>query len=342
MNRFLSKKNALVKFYCLVFTVLVSVCSAVELPNSPISLDPATKDYLEGFSKVFGSIAHLPLAEQRAVVKKMLKMNKSGLEAIEKVEDRAVSGREGLIDIRVFSPKSEGLLPIIVYYHGGGWVYGSVDQSEAICRRLANAMGAIVVSIEYRLSPEYKFPIPLQDCYDATKWVAKNANALLGDSNKLIVCGDSAGGNLAAAVALMAQEEKLFSIAGQLLIYPILTTDLEQEHYENSLDKSIISLKNMQFFINAYLSSPEDRNNPYVAPLKSKNLAGLPPCFIITAEHDALKYEGALYREALYKAGTQVQLKCYPGVIHGFLGFSMADAVKEEAMEDMRAWVNSL
>ena len=140
----------------------------------------------------------------------------------------------------------------------------------------------------------------------------------------------------------MNQEEKLFSIAGQLLICPVLTTDLEKEYYESSLDQSIITIEGMQFFINAYLSSPEDGQNPYAAPLKSKNSAPLPSCFIMTAEHDALKHEGALYKEALHNTGTQVQLKCYPGVLHCFLDFPLAETIKEEAMKDMKAWVKEL
>jgi acetyl esterase len=266
----------------------------------------------------------------------------SAMESVAKVEDREADGRDGPVHVRIFSPKTEGPLPVIVYYHGGGWVYGNIESSEAFCRKLANVTGAIVASVEYRLAPEHKFPIPLHDCYDATKWVAKNAGAFLGDPNKLVVCGDSAGGNLAAAVALMNQKEKAFSIAGQLLIYPILTTDLIQEYYDDSPDKAIISLQNMQFFIDAYLSSPEDSKNPYAAPLKSKNLAQLPSCFIVTAEYDALKHEGARYREALDLAGTQVQHKCYPGVIHGFLGFPLAESVREEAMGDIKDWVNDL
>ncbi len=304
------------------------------------TLDPATVGFLEGFSKIFASIAHLPIVKQRETIQEMFRIPEK--ESIGRIEDKVVSGRHGSINVRLFSPKSKNPLPIIVYFHRGGWVYGSIEESEMICRRLANQTGAIVAAVEYRLSPEHKFPIPLEDCYDATKWIVQNAATLQGDPNKVILCGESAGGNLAAAVALMVGETKSCKLAGQLLIYPILTTDLEKKHYDNSPDKSLLSFDNMQFFLSAYLSSPKDGENPYASPLKNKKFSHLPSCFIITAEHDALKHEGALYGEALRNAKIPVQTKCYPGVIHGFLDLPLADAIKKEALEDIRAWVKNL
>ena|GEM_PF-402587 len=305
-------------------------------------LDPETVIFLDGFSKVFASIAHLSIPEQRATIKEMFSVPKNQLESIERIEDKVVPGRHGSINIRLFSPKSESNLPVIIYFHRGGWVYGSIEESEMICRRLANATGSIVAAIEYSLSPENKFPIPLEDCYDATKWIVENASTFLGDPNKVILCGESAGGNLAAATALMILKTKQFTIAGQLLIYPVLTSDLEQGHYDNSPDKSLLSYGNMQFFWNMYLSSPEDGKNPFASPLKNKNFVNLPPCFIITAEHDALKHEGACYGKALQVAGVKVQVKNYPGVIHGFLDLPLADAIKKEAIEDIATWVKRL
>lgn len=261
------------------------------------------------------------------------------LEKISKVENRIVDGTHGPIALRLFFPKNEGPLPIIVYFHRGGWVYGSIDESEQICRRLSNATESIVVAVEYRLSPEHKFPIPLQDCYEAAKWTFKNAPSYLGDPKKLIVCGESAGGNLAAAVSLMAQRTKEFPIAGQLLLYPILTNDLDRECYNASPDKSLLTYENMQFFWDSYLSSPEDGKNPHASPLKSRQFSGLPRTFVITAEYDALKHEGAKYAEELQRAGVEVQTKCYARVIHGFLDLPLADATKKKAMNDIIAWI---
>jgi len=246
------------------------------------------------------------------------------------------------MDIRLFIPKNEGPLPVIVYLHRGGWVYGSIQESEMICRRLANETGCIIAAVEYRLAPEHKFPIPLEDCYDATKWVFENATSFSGDPEKIIVCGESAGGNLAAATILMAQQENEITIAGQLLIYPILTSDLEKKHYDNSPDKSLLSYENMQFFWSMYLSSSEEGNNPLVSPLKGDGFTDLPPCFIITAEHDALKHEGASYAKALQEAEVPTQIKNYPGVIHGFLDLPLGDAAKKQAIEDITAWLKEL
>ena len=218
-------------------------------------------------------------------------------------------------------------------------MYGSIAESETICRRLANETKSIVAAVDYSLAPEHKFPIPQEDCYDATKWIAENASTFLGDPSKLFLCGESAGGNLAASVALMGSRTKEFMIKGQLLIYPILTDDLELKHYENSPDKSLLSYGNMQFFWNMYLSSPEDGNNPFASPLKNENFTNLPNCFIITAEHDALKHEAMRYEESLQKAGVMVRSKNYPAVIHGFLDLPLANATKERAIKDIAIWI---
>lgn len=311
--------------------------------NEPTSeLDLPTSHFLDEFSKIFASIADLSLPEQREAIKEMFRVPESQLESIERIKDLVVPGRHGSIPVRLFIPKNEGPLPVAIYFHRGGWVYGSIEESEMICRRLANETGAIVAAVEYRLSPEHKFPIPLEDCYDASKWIVENAPAFLGDPNRVVLSGESAGGNLAAAVALMMHKTNDFKIAGQLLLYPVLTSDLEKKHYDNSPDKSLLSYENMQFFWNMYLSSPEDGNNPFASPLKSENFANLPSCFIVTAEYDALKHEGARYGKALQMAGVPVQVKNYPGVLHGFLDLPLSDAIKKEAIEDIAAWLKGL
>ncbi len=310
--------------------------------NKIKQLDAVTADFLDGFDAIFSMIATLSIPEQRSAIKNMFYIPESSLEHIAKTENKEISGRHGPIKIRIFTPKIDDNLPVIVFFHRGGWVYGSIEESEVICRKLANETGAIVVAVSYRLSPEHKFPIPLEDCYDATKWIVENATTFSGNSQKVIISGESAGGNLAAGVALMIQDLNQFSVIGQLLLNPILSSDLDIEAYENSPDKSLISLQNMQFFLASYLSSPQEGENPYVSPIKSENLFKLSPAFIVTSEHDALKHEGASYAEALQKAGILVQLKCYPDVIHGFLNLPLAGAVKKEAVEDIAVWVKNL
>lgn len=328
--------------FSLIATEETKMTDTTFISKSTNDLDPATVNFLDGFSKMFASIENLSIPEQRATIKEMFYVPENQLEAIEKIEDQVILGKHGTINIRLFTPNNTGHLPVIVYFHRGGWVYGSIQESEMICRRLANETGAIVAAVEYRLSPENKFPIPLEDCYDAAYWISKNASTFSGNPEKIILCGESAGGNLAAAVALMTLKTKQFTVAGQLLIYPVLTNELEKKHYDNSPDKSLLSYENMQFFWNMYLSSVEEGNNPFASPLKNENFSGLPSCFIITAEYDALKHEGAAYKEALQKAGVKVQSENYPGVIHGFLDLPLADAIKKEAIKDIARWVKKL
>ncbi len=318
------------------------ILSAITVTQPITPMDTQTSQFLEEFAKVFSSLDNLPLSEQRATIKEMFRIPESQLEQVASFENIVVNGTNGDIPVRIFSPSSNGPLPIIVFFHRGGWVYGSVDESERICRKLANEIGAIVASVEYKLSPEHKFPIPLEDCYDATKWLVQNAATFSGNAAQVILCGESAGGNLAAAVALKARDTKEFSVARQLLLYPVLTMELDEQRYENSPDKSLLTYDNMTFFIDSYLSSGADLENPYAAPIKSHDLTRLPACFVVTAEFDALKHEGQEYAEVLGKFGVDTLYKCYPGVIHGFLDLPLADEVKQDAMADIVAWVKSL
>lgn len=310
--------------------------------NTATSLSMEATAFLQGFSQVFASIGHLPIPKQRAVIKKLFQIPQDRLTHILKVEDKTITGRHGEIPLRIYTPKIGTNLPVIVYLHRGGFVYGSLDEAEMICRELSNTTGSIVISVEYRLAPEYTFPIPLEDCYDATLWASENASSLSGNPEKIIICGESAGGNLAAAVALMSRDEKQLTLAGQLLIYPVLTTHLNPVNYEMSPDKSLLSLENMEFFLNSYLNNPQDKENPYAAPLKCSNLGGLPLAFIITAEHDALKHEGEAYAEALSEAGVCTEHACYLDVIHGFLDLPIAKATRNQALQDIKVWVNTI
>jgi acetyl esterase len=310
------------------------------MPNTATSLSLEATAFLEGFSQVFASIEHLPIPEQRAAIKKIFHIPQDHLMNILKVEDKTIVGRNGEIPLRIYTPKIGSDLPVIVNLLRGGFVFGSVDEAETVCRQLSNTTGAIVISVEYRLAPEHTFPIPLEDCYDATLWASKNASSFSGNPDKVIICGESAGGNLAAAVALMNRDQNQISLAGQLLLYPVLTTGLNPECYEMSPDKHLLSFENMAFFLNAYLKNPQDKENPYAAPLKSKDLSNLPTILIITAEHDALKHEGEAYFEALKEAGVSAEHSCYLDVIHGFIDLPIAKATRNEALQEIKAWVN--
>jgi acetyl esterase len=238
---------------------------------------------------------------------------------IAKVEDRAVASPDGEIPIRVFTPDAPGPLPILVHYHGGGWVIGNIDQSENLCRAMANATPCIVVSVEYRLAPETRFPGGVEDCYAATKWVAEHGVELGGDPSRLAVGGESAGGNLAAAVAIMARDRGGPKISFQLLVYPIADYDFETGSYRENAEGYGLTRDTMQYFWELYLDDSTPGTHPLIAVVKS-DLAGLPPALVITAECDVLRDEGIAYAEKLKAAGVPVEHAHYPGQIHGFFG----------------------
>ena len=236
---------------------------------------------------------------------------------IARVEDRTVPGPDGDIPIRVYRPDAEGPLPILVWYHGGGWVIGSIETHDNTCRALANLTPCIVVSVEYRLAPEARFPAGPEDCYAATRWVAEHGAELGGDPSRLAVGGDSAGGNLAAAIALMARDRGGPSIAFQLLVYPVTDADFETGSYREMAEGYGLTRDTMMYFWELYLADPAGAANPLASVLRA-DLAGLPPALVITAEYDPLRDEGDAYAAKLQAAGVQVEHVSYPGQIHGF------------------------
>ena len=230
----------------------------------------------------------------------------------------AGGGSAGRLSIpaRLYRPAG-GRLPAVVYFHGGGWLLGSVESHDAACRALANASGAAVVSVGYRRGPEHRFPVAVEDCYAAARWVHDRAQELEVDPRRLAVAGDSAGGNLATAVALLARDRGEPPVALQLLVYPVTTTDLEKG-FDRAYEGFFLYYDELQWHQDNYLSSPEDRRSPLVSPLDAADLRGLPPAMVITAQCDPLHAQGELYAQALAAAGVQVEHRHYPGMVHGF------------------------
>lgn len=239
--------------------------------------------------------------------------------SLHKVFDMNIPGRDCEITVRIYQPTNEQNLPVIMYFHGGGFVISSVDTHDKLCRRIARDNKAHVISVEYRLAPEFKFPIPLQDCYDATVWAAQNASVHHGDTNRLVVMGDSAGGNLAAAVSLMSRDLNGPKICYQVLIYPCTDGTLSCDSIEENGKSYLLTKKMMEWFIAQYISKKEDLHSPYLSMLFAKDLTNLPPAFIFTAEYDPLKDEGRLYADRLKEAGNEVRFKEYGGMIHAFI-----------------------
>jgi len=308
-----------------------------------VALDPQMKAMLD-FANASGPLflrAETPEGA-REKMQALLDARAAEPPPVYRVEDRHVPGPHGDILIRIYT--SEGRMPkgVLVYFHGGGWVLGSIVTHDVLCRSIANAAGCIVVSVDYRLAPEHKFPAAPEDCYAATRWVAANAASFGGDPNRIAVGGDSAGGNLATATALMARDRGGPSLVFQLLFYPAISAANDTpSQKEFDRDGFILSRADMEWFWNHYLNSAADRNNPIACPNKAGNLAGLPAALVQTCSHDPLRDEGERYAEQMKKAGVKVTLTRYDGVTHGFVSFADAlDKGKEgikEAGEALRA-----
>lgn len=270
----------------------------------------------------FSQLGHLAVRE---MCETMLLPFDAG--SLASVEDKQIPVDNSTnITARIYKPVGDGVFPLIVYFHGGGWTIGSINTHDPICRALCVWTKAVVISAHYRLAPEYPFPIPLEDSYQATLWVQKNAKSLGADGNKLIVAGDSAGGNLAAVVCLLARDRKLKGesapdIKHQLLLYPITDANFETRSYKDNATGYVLRRTDMQWFWDQYIANPWDRSNPYASPLQA-DLKNLPPATVITAQYDTLRDEGNAYAKKLQAAGVRVTHKEIPGMIHGFIGFA--------------------
>ena len=256
---------------------------------------------------------------------------------VAKVEDRTIPGPDGNVPVRIYTPEGGGPFPILAWYHGGGWVVGDLDGADGTARNLCVGGQCVVVSVDYRLAPETKFPGPAEDCWAATTWAVQNASSINADPSRLAVGGDSAGGNLAAAMCLMAADRGGPSIALQLLVYPVTDVAFDTVSYNENGEGYSLTKTGMQWYWDHYLSGVEDASNPYAAPLQAKSLAGQPPALVITAEYDPLRDEGEAYSKRLQEAGVETTYTLYDGVIHGFFGMSAVVDKAKLAVEEASA-----
>jgi acetyl esterase len=250
------------------------------------------------------------------------------------VKDLEIPGPVGRIPVRVYRPSERTDLPLLVYLHGGGWAICSLETHDASCRELANAAACVVVSVDYRLAPEHRFPAAPEDCYAALTWTARNAASLGADARRLAIGGDSAGGNLAAVVALMARDREGPRLCHQLLVYPVTDHAFDTASYRENADAPILTREIMQGFWGLYLARAEDGHNPYASPLRAPDLSGLPPAHVITAEYDPLRDEGEAYARRLAAAAVPVTQRRFDGMIHGFFGFGELIDLAREAVAD--------
>jgi len=238
------------------------------------------------------------------------------------------------VPVRVYRPSAAGGLPCLVFFHGGGWVIGDLDTHDSVCRQLAARVQCVIVSVDYRLAPEHPFPAPLDDCYQALRWVVDNADKLNIDPTRVAVGGDSAGGNLSAAVSLKSKMEGGPSLSYQLLIYPVTDTAMDTPSYEENKEGYMLTRDSMVWFWNQYLGTGEEnRRNPLAAPLRADDHSGLPPACVITAEFDPLRDEGERLGEKLAAAGVETTIERFDGMIHGFFGMTHLVEGAREAMD---------
>lgn len=251
---------------------------------------------------------------------------------MEVVRDLAFDGPGGEVPIRVYRPTADHPLPTLVYYHGGGWVLGTLDSVENICRELAMRAECTVLSVDYRLAPEHSFPAAVNDAYAALEWVIRNADVLGGDG-RVAVGGTSAGGNLAAVTALRTREQNGPDITRQVLLYPIIDSALDTDSYRTNADGSLLTRADMEWFWNQYLRSPVDGYNPFTSPLRMDDLSGVAPATVVTAGFDPLCDEGAAYADRLANEGVDVEHLHYPAMAHGFLSLSDDVTAADEALD---------
>ena len=239
--------------------------------------------------------------------------------SVKKVIDRKIPGPDGDIPIRLYYPAGDAPFPTLVYFHGGGWVIGDLDTHHSFCHALAKTSGCLVAAVDYRLAPEHRYPAAVEDAYAATKWVAENSALIQADPDRFAVCGDSAGGHLAAVVSLMARDRQGPRIDFQILIYPITDCRFDTPSYEENKEGYMLTRDLMKWFWNHFINDESEANDPYVSPLRAKNFGNLPPALILTAGYDPLRDEGEAYGKKLQEAGVNVTLSRYPGMIHAFI-----------------------
>jgi acetyl esterase len=313
-------------------------------------LDLQAREFLDKLQRSRAPAMHTLSPEDARALVVPLRMPR---EPVDRIENRVIDGPAGELRVRIYHPSaaSGGTAgasqqtgrgrPVVVYFHGGGWVVGSIASHDALCRRLCNQSAGIVVSVDYRLAPEHRFPAAVDDCFAATLWVADHAAEWGGDLRRLAVAGDSAGGNLAAVVALLARDRGGPAITRQVLIYPITDYMPDFESYQRNGRDYFLTTETIAWFWEQYLNDPEQGRDWRTSPIRAADLTGLPPAVVLVAEYDPLIDEGLAYADRLEAAGVEVSRIVCPGQIHGFIRrldiFDCAANAVEQLSDDLRS-----
>jgi acetyl esterase len=304
-----------------------------------VNLDPEIAALLPALNRGFPRVETMTAPQLRAVIAERA-VPLQNPEPVARVVDRTVPGAAGDINVRIYWPtESSDPLPIIVFAHGGGFVFCDLDSHDDLCRAMTNGVGAIVVSVDYRLAPESPWPAAVDDVYAIVDWAAGQADELGADPARMVVAGDSAGGNLATVAALLARERGCPEIAGQLLVYPAIAADFGTESYRRFGDGYYNTSSAMAWYWDQYVPDVGDRDHPTASPLQA-DLAGVAPAVVITAGFDPLCSEGEAYAKNLAEASVTTIYRNYAGAIHGFMtmpGLSICRQAREQAWADVSA-----
>ncbi|HKU85948.1 MAG TPA: alpha/beta hydrolase [Casimicrobiaceae bacterium] len=258
--------------------------------------------------------------------------------AVERIENLTIPGPAGDIRARIYASRRDRRDPLLVFFHGGGYVKGGIDESDAFCRRLAIATRHAVLSVDYRLAPENPFPAAADDALAAAAWASSHANELGALSGPLVVSGESAGGNLAAVTCLRARADPRIAIRSQVLLQPVLDFTLSRPSMALSETECLVPRDDLEWYYRTYYGG-SDLKNPDVSPLFAPDASGLPAALIVTAEYDTLRDEGAAYAERLQKAGVEVRYTCYPGMVHGFQQMAGLVAAAQAVVQEISSFV---
>lgn len=304
-----------------------------------MTLDPQIAGMIQELDGRFPPVHEMTGAEARAVIRSRY-VPPDEPEHVGDVSDKSVDARGGPVPVRVYRPDVSGPLPILVYAHGGGFVFCDLDSHDGLCRDFTNQIPAVVISVGYRLAPENPWPAAAEDFYDVVCWAAGNASALGGAADQLLVGGDSAGGNLAAVAAVMARDSDGPALAGQVLVYPVIAANFDTESYRLYGKGFYNPAPAMKWYWDCYVPSLEDREHPYVSPLHA-DLSGLPPAVIVIAGHDPLRDEGMSFESALQTEGVPTVPLYYDGGVHGFMSLPILK-LTQRARRDVSAAVADL
>lgn len=280
-------------------------------------------------------VSEMSVPQARMFIEKAFTEMVPNPDLVSEIQNFTVPGPAGKLPVRLYKPEASETPPLVVYFHGGGWVIGSVESHDATCRALAKASGCAVASVEYRLAPESAFPAAPEDCFAATVWLAENGGSLGVDSSRLAVAGDSAGGNLAAVVSLMARDKGGPRISCQVLIYPAVDFTRDYPSYEENGEGYFLTTADMKWFKGHYLAGESDAKDSLASPLLAADHSNLPPAIIITCGFDPLRDEGEAYGEKLEAAGVEVTVSRYDGMIHGFVSMIGAIGDARTSIEEM-------